>query len=216
MQRRPLTASVAGMAAVKMRGQQTGGAVRRVIARWATAAGAGAAAVLTVVACGSSGTAGGAAPASTSASPPAASATPTGALCQDVANLRTSLAKLSPDKVKAAGLATVPATLGQVQADVTTLISNAHGQWEAQTSALKHSLGEARKATSNLAASPSSGEVTTVLSALSQVTVSAQQLLAAADVECPSAAASPAALPTSGAPGSDSGMGQGAFTSGWP
>ena len=185
------------MATVRARGQQHGGAARRLSARGVAATGAVAVAVLTAAACGSSGTAN---TADTAPASPSASASPTGALCQDLANLRGSLAKLSPGKVKAAGLASVPAALGQVQADLNTLVQNARGQWQAQTAALKHSLGEARKATSNLAASPSSGQLTTVLSALGQVSASAQQLLAAADVECPSAAASPAALPTPGAP----------------
>lgn len=147
------------------------------------------AATLLVAACGSGG--GGSPTPSPSTAAPSSTAAVAGPLCQDVANLRTSLAKLSPDKIEAAGVATVPATLAQVQTDLNTLIQNAHGQWQGQTGALKASLSQLGNAAKNLAASPSSSQTTAVLTALGQVAASAQQLLSVARTDCPSAAASP-------------------------
>lgn len=159
-----------------------------------TAAGAFAAALL-VAACGSNG--GGSpspspSPAAPASSAPSSPATAAGPLCQDLANLRTSLAKLSPDKIKAAGVATVPATLTQVQTDLNTLIQHAKGQWQTQTSALKASLDHFRSEVKHLTASPSSSQITAAATALGTVTAAAQQLLAVARTDCPSAAASPA------------------------
>jgi hypothetical protein len=159
-----------------------------------TVAGAFAAALL-VTACGSGGgssptpSPSTAAPASSAPSSPAAAAA--GPLCQDLANLRTSLQQLSPDKIKAAGVSTVPAALTQVQTDLTTLIGDAHGQWQGQTGALRASVGQLQTAAKNLAASPSTSQTTAVLTALGLVAASAQQLLAVARTDCPSAAASP-------------------------
>jgi hypothetical protein len=160
-----------------------------------TAAGAFAAALL-VAACGSSG--GGSptpspSPAAASSSAPSSGPAVAGPLCQDLANLRTSLAKLSPDKIKAAGVATVPATLTQVQTGLNTLIQDAKGQWQGQTSALKASLDHLQSEIKNLTASPSASQTTAVVTALGTVAASAQQLLAVARTDCPSAAASPSA-----------------------
>jgi hypothetical protein len=158
-----------------------------------TVAGAFATALL-VAACGSGG---GSSPtpspstAAPSTAAPSSAAAAGGPLCQDVANLRASLAMLSPDKIQAAGVATVPATLTQVQTDLNTLVQDAHGQWQGQTGALKASLGQLGTAAKNLAASPSTSQTTAVLTALGQVAASAQQLLSVARTDCPSAAASP-------------------------
>jgi hypothetical protein len=171
------------MGSVKMRGHRY-----RV-----TVAGAFAAAALLVGACGSGGgSAGGSSPSPSPTSAAPASPAAGGPLCQDLANLRTSLAKLSPDKIKAAGVATVPATLTQVQTDLNTLIQDAKGQWQGQTGALKASLGHLQSEVKNLTASPSTSQTTAVLTALGTVAASAQQLLAVARTDCP-AAASPSA-----------------------
>jgi hypothetical protein len=155
-----------------------------------TAAGAFAAALL-VAACGSSG---GGSPtpspaAATTSAPPSSAPAAAGPLCQDLANLRTSLGKLAPDKIKAAGITSVPATLTQVQTDLNTLIQNAKGQWAGQTGALKASLDHLRSELKNLTASPSSSQTTAVLTALGQVAAAGQQLLAVARTDCPSPSA---------------------------
>ncbi len=158
-----------------------------------TVAGAFAAA-LVVAGCGSGG-GGSPTPSPSTAAPtspaPSSAAAAAGPLCQDLASLRTSLAKLSPDKIKAAGVATVPATLTQVQTDLSTLIQDAKGQWQGQTGALKTSLDNLQSEVKNLTASPSTSQTTAVLTALGTVAASAQQLLSVARTDCPSAAASP-------------------------
>jgi hypothetical protein len=120
-----------------------------------------------------------AAPATSSpapASPSAAASPSSSALCADAAALRASLDQLR-----------------HVRAALTTLVTNAHGRWQAQTSALSAALNTLGTAVSSLGASPGVSTVTGVVSALGQVNTAAQNLLAAVNTDCPSASPSSSA-----------------------
>lgn len=143
--------------------------------------------VLLAAACGSgSGTSGGAtspAPATPSASAPAS------ALCQDVAALRASLARLTHVTVGKDTANELNADLKDVKAALTTLANDASNQWNSQLSALKSALARLQTAVTGLASGTSS--VTAVLNALGEVSASARQLFAVADTRCPSSSPSP-------------------------
>ncbi len=158
---------------------------------------------LLVVACGS----GGSAPASSTpaasssapaASPSSASASPAtspvnGAVCADAAALRASLDKLTQVKVKKGAASQVKADLKDVQANLTALVNDARGQWQAQTDALKSALAKLQTAIKTLTANFSTSAVSGVVTALGDVSTAGQNLLAAAGTRCPSASPTPSA-----------------------
>jgi hypothetical protein len=156
------------------------------IAWWQRAAIAGGL-VLTVVACGSGGTS--SAPSSPS---PAAAASPTNSvLCASAAALHASLTKLTHVKVGKGTVDEIKADLTDVQAKLTAFVTDARGQWQAQTSALKSALAKLQTAVKNLTASPSTSALAGVATALGGVTAAGQSLLAAVDTRCPSASPAP-------------------------
>jgi hypothetical protein len=134
--------------------------------------------------CGSSGSSSGSAPASAASS----SAPANSALC--AAALRASLDKLRRVNVGAGMAEEITADLNEVKTSLTTLVNDAHGQWQAQTSALSSALDELRTSVSNLAAHPGAGAVSDVVAALGGVSTAAQNLLAAVSTSCPSASPS--------------------------
>ena len=163
--------------------------------RWQTVAVAAGAALL-AAACGSSGTpAGGSSPSTASAAPSSAalSPTPAPAVCQDAAALRASIDTLTHLNVGQGMGDEIKSDLADVKAKLNTLITQAHGQWQTQTSALSASLDKLQTAVSNLTSNPSASTVAATVTALREVSSSAGSLLTAIGTQCPpvSASASP-------------------------
>src|SRR5262249_10707914 len=135
------------------------------LARWkhaAVALGAG----LLVAACGSSGTPSGtSSPPATSAVPPSAAPSPTSVLCQDAAALRASLDNLIHVNVHRGAAGEIKADLADVKAKLTTFTDQAHGQFQAQISAVNAALAQLQPAVSDLAANPSASTVAGVVTA---------------------------------------------------
>ena len=114
-------------------------------------------------------------------------------MCADVAALRASLDQLRHVNVQPGAVTEITSDLNNVRAALTTLVNNAHGRWQAQTSALSAALSTLKTAVSGLGASPGVSTISGVASALGQVTTAGQSLLAAADKDCPSASPSSSA-----------------------
>ena len=127
-------------------------------ARWRLAVIAGGLALLTV-ACGSSGTtAPGSAPSPSPPSPSAPAATgpsPNSALCADAAALFDSLDQLTHIQVQKGMKSEITAKLTTVKANLTAFVTEARGQWQAQTAALKSALTSVQTAAKSLTAKPS-------------------------------------------------------------
>jgi hypothetical protein len=143
-------------------------------ARWKLATIACGLALLTA-GCGSSSSASSSASTASSgaASSPAASAAASAsdsALCADAATLRTSLDNLRNINVGTGAVSQIRANLSDVSAALTTLVSNAHGQWQAQTSALSTALSKLGTAASDLAAHPGASTVSGAVTAIRGVT----------------------------------------------
>jgi uncharacterized protein len=130
---------------------------------------------------------------STATSPSAAGSPSSSVLCADVAALRASLDQLVHVKVQSGMASEITSDLQNVKAALTKLVNNAHGQWQAQTSALSAALDTLKTAVGSLTASPGASTVSAVTAALGQVKTAAQNLLAAASTGCPSASASSSA-----------------------
>ena len=162
-------------------------------ARWRLSVIAGGLALLTA-ACGSSSTPSGGAP---SPSPPSSSApatadsSPSSALCADAAALFDSLDQLTHIKVHKGMKDDIAANLTTVKANLTAFVTEARGQWHAQTAALKSALTNLQTAAKSLTASPSVSAAGGVVSALGGVSTATQNLLAAVSTDCPSASPSP-------------------------
>jgi hypothetical protein len=158
--------------------------------RWQAVAVAAGAALL-AAACGSSGTpSGGSSPSTTSAAPSSAAPSPTSAVCQDAAALRTSIDTLTHVNVGQGMGDEIKSDLADVKAKLNTLITQAHGQWQTQTSALSASLDKLQTAVSNLTSNPSASTVAATVTALRDVSSSAGSLLTAIGTKCPSVSAS--------------------------
>jgi len=150
---------------------------------WWSAAAVALGAGLLAVACSS-----GSAP-SSSTSPtgtPSASPTATTLVCQDAADLRTSLHNLTHSNVSAGGVSAIKSNLTQVHTDLTALITHAKGEWQTQTSALTAALDKLKTAVSDLSSSPSATTVTGVATALREVAAAGGSLLTAVSTRCPS------------------------------
>jgi hypothetical protein len=162
---------------------------------WQTVAVAAGAAFL-VAACGSSGSpAGGSSPSTTSAAPSSAApssaaSSPTSAVCQDAAALRASIDTLTHLTVGQGMGDEIKSDLADVKAKLDTLITQAHGQWQTQTSALSASLDKVQTAVSNLTSNPSASTVSATVSALRDVAAAAGSLFSAIGQRCPSVSAS--------------------------
>ena len=143
--------------------------------------------------CGSGSTSSSSSP-SAAASATSSSAAPSpsdSALCADAAALRSSLDQLRHVNVQSGAVSQITANLNNVKAALTTLVTSAHGQFQAQTSALSAALDTLKTAVSSLGASPGVSTVSGVVSALGKVNTAAQNLLAAINTDCPSASSSP-------------------------
>ena len=142
-------------------------------------------ALLTVACSSSSSTAPGGSSSPAGASPSGSAAN--SALCADAAGLRASLEALGQVQASAGQgvVHEVKTDLANVKTAVTKFASDAKGRWHSQTSGLRSALTSLGTAIQQLAANPSTAGVSTVVSALGQVTTSAQQLFAAVGKDCP-------------------------------
>jgi hypothetical protein len=146
--------------------------------------------------CGSGSTSSATSPsAAASATPSSAAAAPSNssALCADAAAVRASLDELRHINVQPGAVNEIISDVNSVKAALTTLVSNAHGRFQAQTSALSTALNTLSTAASSLRASPGVSTVSGVVSALGQVNTAGQHLLAAVNTDCPSASPSSSA-----------------------
>jgi hypothetical protein len=130
---------------------------------------------------------------STSAAAPSAAPGTTSVLCQDAAALRTSLSKLTHVSVGTGAANELKADLADAKTKLASLVADAHGQWQAQTAALKTALTTLKTAVASLAASPGASTVAGVVTALGSVSTAASSLLAALSTDCPSASPLPGA-----------------------
>ena len=154
-------------------------------ARWRFATIACGVALLTVACSSSSSTASGG-----SSSPAAGSTTSSAssALCADAAALRTALSKLTKIQASAGQGAVneVKTDLAEVKTATTNFANDAKAQWQPQTSSLKSALASLQTEVQKLAANPTTAGVSSVVTALGQVTTATQQLFAAVGNDCPS------------------------------
>ena len=160
-------------------------------ARWRLAVIAGGLALLTAACGSSSGTASGGAPSPAPPSPSTPAAAPNSALCADAAALFNSLDQLTHIKVHKGMKDDITANLTTVKGNLTAFVTEARGQWQAQTAALKSALTNVQTAAKSLTASPSVSAAAGVVSALGGVSTATQSLLAAVSTACPSASPSP-------------------------
>jgi len=125
------------------------------------------------------------------ASSPSAAASPSGSdLCANAAALRASLDQLRHVNVQPGAVSQLTSDLNDTKAALSKLVTDAHGQFQTQTSALSAALDTLKTAVSSLGASPGVSTVSGVVSALGQVNTAAQNLLAAVNTDCPSASPS--------------------------
>jgi len=145
--------------------------------------------------CGSGSTSSASSPsAAAPATSSSAAASPSGSgLCADAAALRASLDQLRRITVQPGAVSQITANLNDVRAALATLVTDARGRFQAQTSALSAALDTLKTAVSSLGASPGVSTVSGVVSALGQVNTAAQKLLAAVNTDCPSASSSSSA-----------------------
>jgi hypothetical protein len=108
--------------------------------------------------------------------------------------LRTSLDNLRNVSVGTGAVSQLRANVSDVSTALTTLVSDAHGQWQVQTSALSASLSALGTAVTALAAHPGASTVSGVVTAIRGVSIAGQNLLAALNTSCPSV--SPSLSPT--------------------
>ena len=163
--------------------------------RWAIAA---AAAGLLLAACSSSSSSSppssspspSAAPAATSAAAVPATPGPTPAVCEAAAGLRASVDTLTHVKIGKGTADEIKSDLANVEAKLTALTTELHGEFQAQTSAVKSAVGALKTAVSNLTAHPSTSTVKGVATAVGGVATAASSLLASLAPQCGSASAS--------------------------
>jgi len=170
--------------------------------RWRIVAAALAAGLL-LAACSSSSTSSpssspspSATPAPTSAAAAAPTPTPTtpspaSAVCQAATDLRASVDTLTHVKIGKGTANEIKSDLADVEAKLTALTAQMHGEFQAQTTAVKSALDTLKTAVSNLTAHPSTSTVKGVATAVGGVATAASSLLASLAPQCGSASASP-------------------------
>jgi len=148
--------------------------------------------VLSLPACGSgttprSGTITTPSPSSASAVP---TPTPNATLCANAGALRASLDKLVTVTITPGLANELKTDLNEVKASLSTFVSNARGQWQAQTTAIRSALANMETAANNLAASPGTETVSAAQRARAEVRAEVQKLQAALSRDCPTASPS--------------------------
>jgi hypothetical protein len=141
--------------------------------------------------CGSSGSssASATAPPATASTTASASA-PDAVVCADAAALRTALSQLVHVNVGQGAASQIMTSLNNVRTALTAFISDAHGQYQPQTSALNSALSNLGTSVSNLASNPGASTVAGVVAALGRVGTAGQNLLSAVSAGCPTASPS--------------------------
>lgn len=100
--------------------------------------------------------------------------------------MRTSLDNLRDVRVGTGAVSQLTADLSNVRTALATFVSDAHGQWQTQTSALSSALSNLRTSVSDLAAQPGASTVSGVVTAVRGVITAGQNLLTAVNPSCPS------------------------------
>lgn len=159
---------------------------------WAIAAVTVAAGLL-LAACGSSSPSppSSPSPSATSAAAAAPAPSPTSAVCEAAAGLRASVDALTRVSIGKGTADEIRSDLVNVEAKLTALTAEIHGEFKTQTDAMTSALGALKTAVSNLTAHPSTSTVASAVTALGGVTAAASSLLAALAPHCGSASASP-------------------------
>ena len=190
-----LIAGVSTAAASTMRRTRCGATVTRP-GRWRIVAAALAAGLL-LAACSSSSTSSPGSSPSPSATPAPTSAaaaptpSPASAVCQAAADLRASVDTLTHVKIGKGTASEIKSDLADVEAKLTALTAQVHGEFQAQTTAVKSALDTLKTAVSNLTAHPSTSTVKGVATAVGGVATAASSLLASLAPQCGSASPSP-------------------------
>jgi hypothetical protein len=128
--------------------------------------------------------------ANTAAATPATPGT-TSAVCQAAAELRTSVDALLHIHISKGTADEIKSDLANVEAKFKALTSELHGEFKAQTNAVKSSLDKLKTAVSDMTAHFSTSTVKGVATAASGVAAAVSSLLASLAPECGSASASP-------------------------
>jgi len=111
-------------------------------------------------------------------------------VCQDAAALRASIGTLTHVTVGQGMGDEIKSDLADVKSKLNTLRTQAHGEWQSQTSALSASLDKLQTAVSNLTSNPSASSVSATVSALRDVSAAAGSLFTAIGTKCPDVTAS--------------------------
>ena len=106
------------------------------------------------------------------------------AYCTDATNLKTSVSNLGNADVAKNGLSSQQTALTSVQADAKTFASEAKSAYPSQTTALKNSLSSLDTAIKSAQSQPSLTTVAAVVSSITQVKTSANNLQNAAAGKC--------------------------------
>jgi hypothetical protein len=112
-------------------------------------------------------------------------------VCQAAAGLRASVDTLTHVKIGKGTASEIKSDLADVEAKLTALTAQMHGEFQAQTSAVKSALDTLKTAVSNLTAHPSTSTVKGVATAVGGVATAASSLLASLAPQCGSASAPP-------------------------
>jgi hypothetical protein len=165
--------------------------------RWRLVAAAFAAGLL-LAACSSSSTSSPATSSPSPSAPPAPTSaaaapapSPTSAVCQAAADLRASVDTLTHVKIGKGTADEIKSDLADVEAKLTALTAELHGEFKAQASAVKSALNTLKTAVSDLTDHPSTSTVKGVTTALGGVATAASSLLASLAPQCGSATTSP-------------------------
>ena len=165
--------------------------------RWRLVAAAFAAGLL-LAACSSSSTSSPATSSPSPSAPPAPTSaaaapapSPTSAVCQAAADLRASVDTLTHVKIGKGTADEIKSDLADVEAKLTALTAELHGEFKAQASAVKSALSTLKTAVSDLTDHPSTSTVKGVRTALGGVATAASSLLASLAPQCGSATTSP-------------------------
>jgi hypothetical protein len=126
--------------------------------------------------------------ATSAAAAPASGSTP--ARCQAVADLRASVEQLTHVKIGKGAADEIKSDVANVEAKFTALTAQLHGEFQAQTSAVKSALDALKTELSNVTAHPSTNTAKAVATALDNVATATRSLLAALAPQCGSASAS--------------------------
>jgi len=130
-------------------------------------------------------------PAATSPAATSPAPTSTSALCQDVAALRASVDKLKHVTIGKGTADELKADVADVKTKLGAVKTEAHGQAQAQISAMEDSIAKLQSAVKTLTSNFSVSAVSDTVSAVRGVATSASSLLGALSKQCPSATASP-------------------------